>query len=112
MYYIYWSFVVPDACLKKKKKERKPLESAVHSIAFHTCAPLLHKTAPRFPPQGDLGAHLEALTSLPAGFIAKAICDDWRIGVVMVFCWVFFVLFLCWEGHQVYSSSQRTFVTS
>lgn len=27
MYYIYWSFVVPDACLRKKKKEKNPLES-------------------------------------------------------------------------------------
>lgn len=64
----------------------------MRSITLHTCAPLLHKTAPRHPPQGDLGAHLEALASLPAGFLAKAICDDRRITVVMVFLLGFFVL--------------------
>lgn len=67
-----------------KKKRKKALESAMHSITLHTCAPRLYKTTPRFSPKGDLGAHLEALTSLPASFIAKAICDDWRISVVIV----------------------------
>lgn len=71
------------ALLYQMQAEKKALESAAHSITFHTCAALLHKRAPRLPPQGDLGAHLEALTSLPAGFIAKAICDDWRSRVVM-----------------------------